>query len=86
MAFIIQLIVVASQVLTWLIIIQALLSFFMSPIHPIRQAIDQFVEPLYRPIWQFIPATGGLDFSPLILIILISVIRSVLIQLLQTLL
>jgi YggT family protein len=82
MGFVINLIIVISQVLTWLIIIQALLSFVMSPFHPIRQNIDRFVEPLYRPIRQVLPATGGLDFSPLILIILISVVRSVLIQLL----
>ncbi len=86
MAFVIQFIFIASEILTWLIIIQALLSYVMSPLHPIRESIDRFVEPLYRPIRQYLPATGGLDFSPLILLILIRVVRSVLIQLLQTLL
>ena len=82
MELVIRIIILISQVLTWLIIIQALLSFVMSPFHPIRQTIDSMVEPLSRPIRQYLPTTGGLDFSPLILIILISVIRAVLIQLL----
>ena len=83
MGLVISLIILISQVLTWLIIIQALLSFVMSPFHPIRQTIDSIVEPLYRPIRQYLPSTGGLDFSPLIVIILISLIRMVLIQLLS---
>ena len=50
----------------------------MDPFHPFRQSVDRFVEPLLRPIRQVVPAIGGLDFSPLILLILIEVIATIL--------
>jgi YggT family protein len=63
-----------------LIIAQVILSFFMDPYHPVRQAIDRIVNPLLAPIRRFVPPMGGLDFSPLILLILIQLIASVLIS------
>lgn len=60
--------------LSLLIFIQAILSFFMSPYHPVRQRIDQFVEPLLAPIRRVVPPMGMLDLSPLVLIILIQIV------------
>jgi YggT family protein len=43
------------------------------------------VEPLLAPIRRVVPLLGALDFSPLILIILIQVISNLLIRFLITL-
>ena len=57
---------------------QVILSYFMSPFHPVRQFIDRIVEPMLRPIRRLLPQTGMIDFSPLVLIILLQVINGVL--------
>ena len=38
-------------------------------------AIDRITAPLYRPIRRILPDFGGIDFSPLVVLILIQVIR-----------
>ncbi|HUI88835.1 MAG TPA: YggT family protein [Anaerolineales bacterium] len=69
---------VVAQVLMLLVIVSAVLSYFMSPYHPLRQAIDRVVDPLLGPIRRVVPTVGGFDFSPLILIILIGLIDQIL--------
>ena len=78
MLLIIQIINVLVTVITWLVIIKVVLSYFMSPYHPIRQSIDSVVEPLLAPIRRILPQTGMIDFSPLVLIILLQVLEVVL--------
>jgi YggT family protein len=73
------------QLLILVIIVQAVLSFLMDPYHPVRRTIDRFVDPLYAPIRRFIPPVGTLDFSPLVLIILLQVIDMFLTRLLISL-
>jgi len=69
---------VVAQILILLVIVSAILSWFMSPFHPVRQAIDRIVDPLLAPIRRVLPTAGGFDFSPLILIVLIGLIDQVL--------
>ncbi len=44
--------------------------------------LDMITEPLYKPVRKYIPAVGGFDLSPVVLIIGLSLIRNVLIGLL----
>lgn len=71
-----------SQLLVFLVIISVILSYFMDPYHPIRRSVDGFVEPMLSPIRRVVPPIGGLDFSPLVLIILIQVLSNIIIRLL----
>lgn len=41
-------------------------------------AINRFLEPVLRPIRNILPNTGAIDFSPLVLIILLNVVLIVL--------
>ena len=68
--------------LTWLVIINAILSFVISPYHPLKMTLDRIVEPMLAPIRRFMPQTGTFDFSPLVLIILLQLIEIVLTQVL----
>ncbi len=77
-----QFISVFSQVLVILVIVHVILTYFMSPYHPIRLTVDRVVEPLLSPIRRIMPTIGMLDFSPLVLIILVQLISSVLVSLL----
>lgn len=71
--------------LTLVIFVDVLLSFLLSPFHPLRRALDSFVDPMLAPIRRLVPAAGGLDFSPAILLILIQILGRVLISLLISL-
>jgi YggT family protein len=78
MVWILSLINWIIELITILVIMQVILSYFMSPFHPVRQFIDRIVEPMLRPIRRLLPQTGMIDFSPLVLIILLQVLNGVL--------
>lgn len=72
---------------TWVIIIQVMLSWLLAfnvlNIHSggVRNfivALDRLTAPIYRPIRRMLPDFGGLDFSPLVILILIQVIKKLL--------
>ena len=67
-----------SQILILLVIVSAILSYFMDPYHPIRRGVDNIVEPMLAPIRRVVPLVGMIDFSPLVLILLIQLVRGVL--------
>ncbi len=80
-----QLIGMLANVLTILVIASVILSWFMSPYHPLREALDRLVEPMLMPIRRVVPLMGGLDFSPMILILLIELIAQFMITILRSL-
>ncbi|MBV9529373.1 YggT family protein [Sphingomonas sp.] len=72
------------DVLWWVIIVQVVLSWLFvlnvlnTSSHGVRafaQAIDRILAPLYRPIRAILPDFGGIDFSPLVLLILIQIVE-----------
>jgi YggT family protein len=76
--FVVQIILMIVRIYVWIVIISVLLSYFMDPYHPVRQALDNLVRPLLDPIRRIVPPVGMLDFSPLVLIILIQVVSNIL--------
>ncbi len=64
------------------IIIQAILTFFMDPYHPVRRTIDQLVTPFLNPIRRIIPPIANLDFSPVVLIVILQILDMILYRLL----
>lgn len=83
MDLLIVLINVLSQIFVWIVIASAILSFILPPFHPVREALDRIVEPFLNPIRRVVPMAGMLDFSPLILILLVQLVARLLIGLLQ---
>ncbi|NPA30624.1 MAG: YggT family protein [Chloroflexi bacterium] len=65
------------------VIVDVILSYVLRPWHPWRRALDRIVEPLLRPIRRVLPPVAGLDFSPLVLILLIGLVRQFLIRILM---
>ena len=85
MDFLIVLINLLTQVITLLVLAQAIMSFFVSPFHPVRQSLDRLLDPLYAPIRRILPQTGMIDFSPLVVIILVQIVSRLLISVLTSL-
>lgn len=74
-------------VLTWIIIAQVIISwlFAFNVINPhsgfmrsLVDALDKITAPLYRPIRKVLPDFGGIDFSPLVLILAIAIVSRLL--------
>jgi YggT family protein len=75
------------SILTWIIIGQVILSWLLAfnvlntssqGVRTFALALDRITAPLYRPIRRLLPDFGGLDFSPLVILILIQVIKKLL--------
>lgn len=81
----IQLISAIQFILVLMVLVSVILSYFMDPYHPLRRFLDSIVEPMLAPIRRIVPLVGMLDFSPLILIVLIQLIGNLLRQLLYNL-
>jgi YggT family protein len=76
---------VAANILIFLVIADSLVSFFLSPYHPVREALDRIVNPILAPIRRIVPLMGMMDLSPLILIILVEILAKILIVFLSSL-
>lgn len=74
----------AGQILSLLVVAEVILSYFMSPFHPVRAFINRIVGPLLNPIRRVLPGLGGLDFSPFILLLLIQLVQNILIRLVRS--
>lgn len=75
------------QILIWIIIIQAVLSWLVAFnvvnlsnrfVNSVVYALDRFLEPMLRPIRNLLPDFGGLDFSPMVLILAIILLQRLL--------
>jgi YggT family protein len=84
MVLIITIIETIVTVFTLTVIVYTLLRFFLNPYHPILIALGQVLEPLLTPIRARIPPMGGLDLSPLILIIGLQILGMILTALLRS--
>jgi YggT family protein len=85
MAILAQVIHFLLRLMMLLVIIQAVLSYFMDPYHPVRQWVDRLVSPLLAPIRRVVPPVGMVDFSPLVLIVLLQIIDTLLVRLFYSL-
>ena len=82
-----EIIAMLTKVLVMLIIIQFIIGLlfafnvvnnsneFLSSFY---SAINRLLDPILRPIRNIMPSTGAIDFSPLVLIILLNVVLMVL--------
>lgn len=70
------------NVLWWVIIIQVVLSWLFAfnilntsseGLRRFTLALERLTAPIYRPIRRVLPDFGGIDFSPLVLLILLQV-------------
>ena len=76
-----QFIQIFAFVLTWAIIIRALLSWFsISGAQPVLRLLVEITEPVLAPIRRVLPTAGMLDFSPLVALLLINILSSILLS------
>lgn len=64
-----------GMLIFWVLIIMAIMSWISQGRNPVEYVLIQLVDPLLRPIRRLLPAMGGIDFSPMILVLLLYVIN-----------
>ncbi|PQQ30757.1 hypothetical protein C6H64_09280 [Photorhabdus luminescens] len=67
----IELLTAAGKLVFWLVLARALLSWISQGRNPIDYVLMQLTEPLMAPIRRIIPTMGGLDFSAMIVILIL---------------
>jgi YggT family protein len=72
------------QILVWIIIAQVIISWLVAFnvintssnfVRTMLDGLDRLTAPLYRPIRKIMPDFGGIDFSPIVLILAIQILR-----------
>ena len=80
----------AATIIDWVIrlfvlviVVDVVLSYFVDPYRPVRWQLDRLLAPLLRPIRRVMPNTGGIDFSPMALMIGLLILNSLIQSLLR---
>ncbi len=86
MRAILDVILIALDLYVWIIIISAVLSWLVAfnvvntrnqLVSTIYEAVYRLTEPALRPIRSFMPNLGGLDISPIVLLLAIFLVQRV---------
>ena len=89
MRALLEVILIALQLYTYLIIASAILSWLVAFnvintrndfVRSVWNFLDAVTEPVLRPIRRILPNLGGVDISPIILILLIIFIQNLIID------
>ena len=76
----------AIEIYTWILIASVILSWLVAfnvvntknqVVYAIGSFIHQITEPVLRPIRNVLPSLGGLDLSPLVLLLLLNFLKIV---------
>jgi YggT family protein len=73
---------IITRAITLIILADVLVGYFLDVFHPIRQFLDSILQPFLAPIRKFLPSSGGLDFSPLVLFFLVEMAGRVIVGIL----
>jgi YggT family protein len=84
MALLLTALLYILNILWWIIVIQAILSWLVAFnvintyndfVRAIFVALDRLTAPLYRPIRRILPDLGALDLSPLVVLLIIGLLN-----------
>jgi YggT family protein len=72
-------VIIAGAVMSWLIAFNVV-NPYNQFVRSIWQALNALTEPLLRPIRRWMPDLGGIDISPVVLILACAFVQSVVIE------
>jgi len=80
---IVQVVNIIFEVLIWLIIVRCILSFVRhDPYQPLIRFVYDVTEPIMAPFRRLIPAAGGMDFSPIVVLLALTLLQGLVTRLL----
>lgn len=78
----INLIQLAANLFSFLVLARVIMSWFTpDPSNPLVGLVYRFTEPVLAPVRNFLPALGGMDFSPILILFGVQIAERVLINL-----
>tara|TARA_Y100001970_G_scaffold120586_1_gene149473 strand:- start:2126 stop:2416 length:291 start_codon:yes stop_codon:yes gene_type:complete len=73
----------ALSLFVWLVVIRALISWFSpDPYNPLFQFLYKITEPILSSVRNVLPHLGGIDISPIVVILAIEFLKTFLVNLL----
>ena len=79
MSFLFRFISLLCEVLTLLILVRVVMSWFtQNQANPLVHLVYQVTEPFLAPLRRVIPRMGMIDFTPLVAVVLLQLIATVL--------
>lgn len=84
MFLLLQLIGFILQIITWIIVIQVILSLLISFnvinthnefVRGLYTALERITDPIYRPIRRILPDFGPIDLSPMVVLLILFFLR-----------
>ena len=78
MVIFLKIIEILCNVLTIIILLRVVVSWYASPKNRLFRFLRWLTEPILAPLRRIIPRVGPLDFSPLVAVILIQLIYNLL--------
>jgi YggT family protein len=90
MFFIGQLLLLALQIYSWIIIASVIISWLVAfevinvkneQAQNLLRALDKVTKPVYDPLRKFIPPIGGIDVTPIVVLFGIYILEQIVVQL-----
>ena len=75
--WVLSIVIIVQAVLSWLVAFNVI-NTHNNFVRTLLYALDRMTAPLYRPIRKLLPDFGGIDFSPIVVLLLIWVLQRLL--------
>ena len=72
-----SIVIIGQAILSWLVAFNVI-NTHNDFVRAFLYALDRITAPLYRPIRRILPDFGGLDFSPIVILLIIWVLQQLL--------
>jgi YggT family protein len=75
--WLLTIIIIAQAILSWLVAFNVI-NTHNDFVRQLLYALDRLTDPLYRPIRRILPDFGGIDFSPMVVLLILFALRTLL--------
>ncbi|HEV2815892.1 MAG TPA: YggT family protein [Allosphingosinicella sp.] len=72
-----SILIIAQAILSWLVVFNVI-NTHNEFVRRFLDALNRITAPLYRPVRRILPDFGGLDFSPIVILLIIWVLQELL--------
>lgn len=75
--WLLTIIIIAQAILSWLVAFNVI-NTHSDFVRTLLVALERLTDPLYRPIRRILPDFGGIDFSPMVVLLILFALRTLL--------
>lgn len=74
---ILKMIIIVQAIISWLVAFNVI-NTHNDFVRQLLTLLDRVTEPLYRPIRRFLPTSNGIDFAPMVVLLLLVIFNIIL--------